>query len=115
VTAGVAAIGIFGIEELQKLSEAMNEPMNQPLDMADPFQSIPAVALLVAVLYLAFFAIPFAFSHIFITRPIMLCKAEAMVIHDAQVLTQSRQREHDHAAEAGGFADALGVDVGAGF
>jgi len=71
--------------------------------------------LTVIFLYLTFFAIPFAFSHIFITRPILQRKAEAMVIHGAQVLTQSRQRAHDHAAEAGGFADALGVDVGAGF
>jgi hypothetical protein len=85
------------------------------MDMADPFQSIPAVVLTVILFYLALFAIPFAFSHIFITRPILQRKAEAMVIHDAQVLTRSRQREHDHAAEAGGFADALGIDVGAGF
>jgi hypothetical protein len=37
-----------------------------------------------------------------------------MVIHNVNALTASRQRAHDHAAEAGGFADALGVDVGAG-
>ena len=40
---------------------------------------------------------------------------ETMTINNVQSLTQSRQRDHDHAAEAGGFADALGVDVGAGF
>jgi len=123
VIAGVVAIGIFGIDELQNLGATMGATMggamggaaNQPMDMADPFQSIPAVVLMVVLFYLALFAIPFAFSHIFIIRPILQRKAEAMVIHDAQVLTQSRQREHDHAAEAGGFADALGVDVGAGF
>jgi hypothetical protein len=93
----------------------MEGALNQPMDMADPWQAIPATVLIGIFLYLAFFAVPFAFSHIFITRPILQRKAEAMVIHDAQVLTQSRQREHDHAAEAGGFADALGVDVGAGF
>jgi uncharacterized membrane protein YjgN (DUF898 family) len=115
VIAGVVAVGIFGIDELQSLGAAMNGAMNQPMDMADPLQSIPAMVLTLALFYLALFAFPFAFSHIFITRPILQRKAEAMVIHDAQVLTQSRQRAHDHAAEAGGFADALGVDVGAGF
>lgn len=115
VIAGVVAIGIFGVDELQNLGATMGGAMNQPMDMADPFQSIPAVVLTVIFFYLTFFAIPFAFSHIFITRPILQRKAEAMVIHGAQVLTQSRQRAHDHAAEAGGFADALGVDVGAGF
>jgi uncharacterized membrane protein YjgN (DUF898 family) len=119
VAAGAAAVGIIGLEELQNLSVAMEGAaegtMIPPMDMANPMQTIPAAALTVAVFYLALFAVPFAFAHIFITRPILKRKAEAMVIHDAQVLTQSRQREHDHAAEAGGFADALGVDVGAGF
>jgi len=72
------------------------------------------VVVAVALLYVILFAVPFAFAQIFITRPILQRKAEAMVIHDAQSLTESRQRAHDHAAEAGGFADALGVDVGAG-
>ena len=30
-------------------------------------------------------------------------------------LAAARQRSHDHALEAGGFADALGVDIGSGF
>ena len=76
-------------------------------------QPVVLVAV-VALIYLLFFAVPFALSQVFITKPILQRKLEAMVIHDAQKLTQSRQREHDHAAEAGGFADALGVDVGAG-
>ncbi|MHA1528850.1 MAG: DUF898 family protein [Alphaproteobacteria bacterium] len=119
VAAGAIAVGVIGLDELQNLSEAMGGAatgaMTPPMDMADPLRSIPAAVLTLAVFYLALFAVPFAFSHIFITRPILQRKAEAMVIHDAQVLTQSRQRAHDHAAEAGGFADALGVDVGAGF
>lgn len=80
----------------------------------DPTGNMPAFIATIVLIYLTFFAIPFAFSQIFITRPILKRKAEAMVIHEVQALTQSRQREHDHAAEAGGFADALGVDVGAG-
>jgi len=119
VGAGFAVVGIVGTEELQNLSLAMEGAkegtMIPPMAMDNPMQTIPTAALMVAVFYLALFAVPFAFAHIFITRPILKRKAEAMVINEAQTLTQSRQREHDHAAEAGGFADALGVDVGAGF
>ena len=112
MAAGLASAFVLGIDNISQTAEfeaAMTE------SMANPMQSIPAVVVVVALFYLVLFAIPFAFGQIFITRPILQRKAEAMVIHDAQVLTQSRQREHDHAAEAGGFADALGVDVGAGF
>ena len=77
-------------------------------------QSKPAFVAIIVMIYLFMFAVPFALAQVFITKPVLRRKAEAMVIHDAQTLTQSRQREHDRAAEAGGFADALGVDVGAG-
>jgi uncharacterized membrane protein YjgN (DUF898 family) len=87
----------------------------QSLADGNILESIPSLVLTAMALYLVFFAVPFAFSQIFLTRPILQRKAEAMVIHQAHTLTQSRQRAHDHAAEAGGFADALGVDVGAGF
>ncbi len=109
--AGAVALGVFGIDKLQSMALAMNQPM----DMATQVQTFPVVAAMAVLFYMVLFVFPFAFSHIFITRPILQRKAEAMVIHGAQVLTQSRQRAHDHAAEAGGFADALGVDVGAGF
>ena len=114
VIAGFIAAQVLGIDQISQLPE-FNATMAESMSAADSFQSIPAVVLTVMLIYLALFAIPFAFSQIFITRPILQRKAEAMVIHDAQVLTRSRQREHDHAAEAGGFADALGIDVGAGF
>ena len=112
----VAVIGAFllDIDQLSQLS-SLDAKLAESMSSVELLQSFPAIVLGVIFFYLVLFAFPFAFSHIFITRPILQRKAEAMVIHDAQVLTQSRQREHDHAAEAGGFADALGVDVGAGF
>ena len=110
--AGLAAAFVLGIDNISQVQE-FDAVLAE--SMANPMQSIPAIAVTAALLYIILFAVPFAFSQIFITRPILQRKAEAMVIHEAQVLTQSRQREHDHAAEAGGFADALGVDVGAGF
>ena len=67
-----------------------------------------------ATLYLTVFAVAFAFGQVFVSRPIMAAKVAAMRLHNVEALAESRQREHDRAAEAGGFADALGVDVGAG-
>ncbi len=65
--------------------------------------------------YLSVIAFAFIFAQIFIVRPILRRKAEGMQIFNISALANSQQREHDEAAEAGGFADALGVDVGAGF
>lgn len=113
MAAGIIGAFVLGLDQVPQLAQfdmAKLESMN----LGEAMQSLPAAALTAVVLYLAFFAVPFAFSQIFITRPILQRKAEAMVIHNAPTLTHSRQRSHDHAAEAGGFADALGVDVGAG-
>jgi uncharacterized membrane protein YjgN (DUF898 family) len=70
---------------------------------------------MVVVMYAAALVASFAFSHIFLIQPILQRKVESLTIHNVQLLSMSRQRAHDQAAEAGGFADALGVDVGAGF
>ena len=116
VLAMILAVGYF-IQGFDVMSQLMQ--LQLMLDGTavsdDPMQAITGIVMAAVFFYLVFFAVPFAFVQIFITRPIMQRKTEAMVIHQAQALTQSRQREHDHAAEAGGFADALGVDVGAGF
>ena len=112
----IGVIGAFFLDSDQLSQLANIDPaLVGSMSGAEILQSYPAIIAGVILFYLVLFVVPFAFSHIFIIRPILQRKAEAMVIHKAQVLTQSRQREHDHAAEAGGFADALGVDVGAGF
>ena len=72
------------------------------------------VLLLLAATYLTLFGAGYAFGQVFITRPVLRAQVEAMAIAGAEHLSQSKQRPHDHAAEAGGFADALGVDIGAG-
>jgi len=111
IGAGAAMlVGVEGAEQLADIEATMAEAMTS----ADLLKTLPPVVLTAVTVYIALFAVPFAFAQIFITRPILQRKAEAMVISEAQALTQSRQRAHDHAAEAGGFADALGVDVGAG-
>jgi hypothetical protein len=64
--------------------------------------------------YLTLLGFAFAFTQVFLTMPILRAKVEGMTVSDPVALTSTRQRPHDAAAEAGGFADALGVDVGAG-
>ncbi|HUS55405.1 MAG TPA: DUF898 family protein [Thermohalobaculum sp.] len=113
VAGGVLAASAIGTDELTQLFQFDPEQL-QSMSSSDAMQSLPATVLTAMISYIVFFAVPFSFSQIFITRPLLQRKAEAMVIHNVQMLTQSRQRAHDHAAEAGGFADALGVDVGAG-
>ena len=55
------------------------------------------------------------FFQTFLIRPILRRQVEGMRIDDPRILERARQRSHDHALEAGGFADALGVDIGSGF
>jgi uncharacterized membrane protein YjgN (DUF898 family) len=112
--AGVAMAALLGIQDASQLTD-LEATMSETMSSGDMMRTVPPAVLMAVTAYIALFAVPFAFAQIFITRPILQRKAEAMVIKDAQALTQSRQRPHDHAAEAGGFADALGVDVGAGF
>ena len=86
------------------------------MDISSPGQmgqAWPAIVLGVSV-YLAIFAFAYALSQIFVTSPVLAAKARAMTIADVEALAAGRQRAHDPSAEAGGFADALGVDIGAG-
>ncbi|MEM6945792.1 MAG: hypothetical protein AAF565_18775, partial [Pseudomonadota bacterium] len=83
-----------------------------------PIEALAAAAPLIlglALTYFFFFAASFAFGQSLITQPILRLKVEAMLIRRPEALMQAQQRDHDQAREAGGFADALGVDLGAGF
>ncbi len=110
VLVGLFAVALIGPEQLQGVQDAFENPAA----MLNQTQAT-AVAAMAVLAYLFSLAFAFAFGQIFVTRPILLRKTEAMTIHNAEALTTSRQRAHDRATEAGGFADALGVDVGAGF
>lgn len=107
---GAAAYAMIGPDQLMALQNAADNP-TEALGQGQ----IMSIGGLFVAAYLVALAFGFAFSQIFITRPILTRKAEAMLIHNPAALRASRQRAHDHATEAGGFADALGVDVGAGF
>jgi hypothetical protein len=114
VAGGVFLQGVNPMDQLAQLQAGLTD-VTTGAGVAELMQFLPALVVAAAFIYLILFAVPFAFAHIFIIRPILRRKVEAMVINEAQALAHSRQREHDHAAEAGGSADALGVDVGAGF
>lgn len=112
LVAGVAMYALLGPDGAGPLEQAMTGgggDIGVALMTAWP-------ALLAGVLvYLVVFAMSYAFGQVFITRPILRRKAEGMTIVNPGQLMKTRQRAHDPATEAGGFADALGVDVGAGF
>jgi len=82
-------------------------------DPAALMRAWPILAILLAF-YLLIFAVGYALSQVLVTSPVLAAKTVAMTLHDAERLALSRQRAHDPSAEAGGFADALGVDIGAG-
>jgi len=106
---GAAVAGALGASGI----DLTNPDTLESLRSGDLAGSGPIIAASVLA-YLISFAFFVAYTQIFITRPVLQRKVEAMVIDNAKALTRARQRAHDEAAEAGGFADALGVDVGAG-
>ncbi|MEO1612705.1 MAG: DUF898 family protein [Pseudomonadota bacterium] len=76
--------------------------------------SVYAMILIFAA-YLPAIAAWVAFSQAFITHPLLSEIAFSTRIHGLEHAGRARQRDHDQQAEAGGFADALGADVGGAF
>ena len=124
--AGYIAVGFFAVVMAAVLTTLVATLwlMFAPIEQADALWRLTEghvdqnlawpIFLLLAIAYLAAIAFSSALSHVFITRPILRRQAEAMTIEASAELSAVRQRAHDNAIEAGGFADALGVDVGAG-
>lgn len=73
------------------------------------------LAALVVFGYLMVVAVAYALTQSLLTQPVLRRKVLAMQIENPMALREAAQRGHDSATEAGGFADALGIDVGAGF
>lgn len=106
---GFAAMAVMGITVADLMDPAALEALGR-----GEFAGSGALIGVSLLMYLLTFVFFVAYTQIFVTRPVLQRKAEAMVISNAAALARARQRAHDEAAEAGGFADALGVDVGAG-
>lgn len=104
---GLSATGLLpSIAELEAASAAGQE-------MEALFSSLPVLVVFIGT-YLLVFAFAYALNQIFIRSPVLAAMTNAMTLENVEALAASQQREHDRAAEAGGFADALGVDIGAG-
>lgn len=76
--------------------------------------SISALAPII-IAYLSAIAVYVALNHCFITHPLMKEVAVTTIVHDLSAADEAMQRLHDEQSEAGGFADALGADVGGAF
>ena len=80
-----------------------------------PKDKLALTGLLLIAVYLPVVAASTAFSHAFITHPLLVAVAETTRIDNLAAVGRAQQRAHDEQAEAGGFADALGADIGAAF
>ncbi|MEM8697801.1 MAG: DUF898 family protein [Pseudomonadota bacterium] len=69
----------------------------------------------VLLTYLLVIIMVFAIGQVFFVHRILRRKVDTLIVHNPKALSHSGQRAHDKSSEAGGFADALGFDVGAGF
>lgn len=67
------------------------------------------------VMYVGLILFVLVLTHVFITQPLLRATCRSARIRGLTYATRARQREHDRQSEAGGFADALGADVGGAF
>lgn len=81
---------------------------------APDIDGLTALGLILAA-YLPAIAGAMALGKAFITHPLIAETAATTTIHGLPHVERARQRAHDRQAEAGGFADALGADVGGAF
>lgn len=111
----VVSFGVlYGLGLLEPGEGFALDPSAEGFDFAQLLQFLPAMIGFTMV-YLMAFAVSYAFTQSFIVRPLLRLRVEGMLLRNPSALRYAAQRGHDSAAEAGGFADALGVDMGAGF
>lgn len=94
----------------------------EPTDLHDALMNgeVPALSGLIALavsglVYLPVIAVFSALGHAFISHPLVAATTKSIRFHDLAAAARARQRGHDEQAEAGGFADALGADIGGAF
>lgn len=97
--------------------EALMVPAETGEDVSttDVLMAALPLVLIAATGYLVVIAFWFALNQVFLTQPLLDLKVQTMFVQNPAVISAASQRGHDQATEAGGFADALGVDLGAGF
>ena len=117
VIAGMATaiIALIGLNADEVSLETLSQDAGDTGAKWEQLMALAPTILAVVVSYLLVFALIAAMTQVFLTHRILLRKVKSVEISNPRALSDSRQRAHDEASEAGGFADALGVDVGAGF
>jgi uncharacterized membrane protein YjgN (DUF898 family) len=124
--AGTAFVGIgyaLSVEVLE--AEAfLGGDLADALARTAASADVPPVPMLVALApilaglalsYLFVLAGWFAFGESLVTQPILRRKVEGMLLRNPDALARAGQARREEAREAGGFAEALGADMGAGF
>ncbi|MEM1276633.1 MAG: DUF898 family protein [Pseudomonadota bacterium] len=116
VIAGMATavVALIGLNTDAVNLETLAGESGDPGAVFDQLIALGPTILAIALSYLLVFALISAMTQVFLTHRILLRKVKSVEISNPRALSMSRQRAHDEASEAGGFADALGVDLGAG-
>lgn len=102
--------------QMETLAGALGQAAEPGAPPPDIDQLVSAAGLLLGglAIYLFIFAAAYALTQSFLIQPVLRRQVEATTVENAAALLDARQREEDSAVEAGGFADALGIDVGVG-
>lgn len=118
-TASISVIaGAYALFGLDAQDADFEDLLSNSETMQDFFLAMfqtPWVLVSFVATYLMVICITFAVSQVFLTHRLLRRQVDTMMIRNPGALSDSQQRAHDGNTEAGGFADALGVDVGAGF
>ena len=114
IAVAAIVVGVFMVAGFALDPSFLAGANSESTEAMPPEAAFPLIAA-IALFYLSIVGFAIAFTQIFIVRPVLRRKAEGMQLFNFEALAAAHQRAHDRAAEAGGFADALGVDVGAGF
>ncbi|MEM6971822.1 MAG: DUF898 family protein [Pseudomonadota bacterium] len=64
--------------------------------------------------YIMGFAVSYAFTMVLVFQPILAMKCDAILLRNPGGFDRAKQRSAKDAGDAGGFATALGVDIGGG-
>lgn len=105
-----AANATVGFERLTEISTASDAAEL----LIAILNNLPSILIMLGIYFTAV-ATLFAVSQVYFTQRVLARKVETMQIHNVIALSGAQQRNRDEAGDAGGFADALGVDIGAGF
>lgn len=108
----LGVVAVLAVNAMAVSTGGMEEAFSNTM-VGDPGAGNYAGLAGIAALYLFLFTLFSAFTHAFLTQPLLRLHSESLALKGAGVLDRAAQRAGDRMTEAEGFADAL--DVGAAF